>query len=117
MQECERASFDARQLWVNYWLVQVWDLLGLYFCCKDPIEDHIEPVPITYHSSKSDGVQLKLRPLTPRKVAFDPYPFDVRPCHVQLIWSLLGRPSFTNVGSFRAAYFQAPIEIVDFELV
>ena len=39
MQERERASFDERQLWVNYWLVQVWDLLGLYFTCAEPGDD------------------------------------------------------------------------------
>jgi hypothetical protein len=25
--------------------MQVWDLLGLYFCCQEPYEDFVEPVP------------------------------------------------------------------------
>jgi hypothetical protein len=52
-QAAAREAFDPRQLWINYRLLQVWDLLGLYFCCADPCEDHIEPVPTGYDSGRS----------------------------------------------------------------
>ena len=33
-QEEERNKRDAAEVWTNYRLLQVWDLLGLYFCCR-----------------------------------------------------------------------------------
>jgi len=116
-QEEERQRLDTAQLWTNYRLLQVWDLLGLYFCCQEPIEDHIEPVPVAYGTRKSDGVRLTMSPKTNRTVAFDPFPFDVRPCHVQLSLKRLPQTKFPDLDGFRRAYFQAPTELIDFELV
>ena len=57
-QEEQQRSLDPAQIWTNYRLLQVWDLLGLYFCCAEPAEDRIEPVPVAYGASKTDGVRL-----------------------------------------------------------
>ncbi len=74
--------------------MQVWDLLGLYFCCQEPYDDHIEPVPQSYAGADDEGVRLTLKPVAPRRVAFEPYPFDVRPCRVQLAFRTVpARPS------------------------
>jgi len=117
-QEQERvaytASGQADALWTNYQLMQVWDLLGLYFCCQDPYEDYIEPVPVSY--SDKSGVRLTMKPAGTGRVLFDPYPFDVKPCRVQLSTKRLARSSFENVEAFRRAYFQAATEILPFEL-
>jgi hypothetical protein len=113
----EKASFDTDEVWTNYRLLQVWDLLGLYFCCQDPCDDYIEPVPVSYNDGKSDGVRLTMKALGPRKVAFDPYPFGVRPCHVQLSYKRLPQTSFPDQESFRRAYFQAETDVMKFELV
>jgi hypothetical protein len=116
-QEGERRQHDGAEVWTNYHLLQVWDLLGLYFCCQEPCEDHIEPVPRAFGAIKADGVRLTMNPLSPRKVAFDPYPFDVRPFHVQLSCKRLASVTWPDLEAFRRAYFQAPVELMDFELV
>jgi hypothetical protein len=51
------------------------------------------------------------------RVAFDPYPFDARPCRVQLTFKRLAATSFPSVEAFRRAYFQAGAQVMEFELV
>ena len=116
-QEQQRARLDAKNLWTNYRLMQVWDLLGLYFCCQEPYEDRIEPVPVGYAGATDDGVRLTMKPVGPRQVLFDPYPFDVRPCRVQLGFKRLARPRFDDVEAFRRAWFQADVGLMEFELL
>ena len=55
--------------------------------------------------------------LGPRRVAFDPYPFDVRPCRAQLSFKRVARVTFDDVEAFRRAWFQADVGLMDFELV
>lgn len=114
-QATERRARDETEVWFNYHLLQVWDLLGLYFCCAEPREDRIEPVP--QGCGAAPGVCLAMNPLSPRKVAFDPYPFDVKPFHVQLSCRRLPRSTWPDLDGFRRAYFQAPVELMEFELV
>ena len=114
-QEGERTSWDLEKLWINYRLMQVWDLLALYFCCHELCEDYIEPVPVNY--SDENGVRLTMKPAGPARAAFDPYPFSKRPCHVQLAWKRLPKTSFESLEAFRRDYFQAKHEIVQFELI
>jgi hypothetical protein len=114
-QERERKALDPDNVWTNYRLMQVWDLLGLYFCCQEPYEDYIEPVPRSY--ADKNGVRLTMKPADPGQVAFDPYPFDARPCRVQLAFKRLPKTTFGNLEEFRRAYFQAENELMRFELV
>ena len=116
-QERQRATLDAKGVWTNYRLMQIWDLLGLYFGCQEPYEDHVEPVPTTYAGADDEGVRMTLTPAGPRRVAFDPYPFDVRPCRVQLACRNVARTSYEDVESFRKAWFQAEVGLEEFELV
>jgi hypothetical protein len=116
-QEEQQRTLDPAQVWTNYRLLQVWDLLGLYFCCAEPVADRIEPVPVAYGAGKTDGVRLVLTPETPRRVAFDPYPFDLRPLTVQLTSKHLPTSRYADLAAFRRAYFQAPTELLEFELV
>lgn len=116
-QKEEAKSFDAVELRTNYHLLQVWDLLGLYFCCQDPYDDYIEPVPLAYDSKQENTVRLSLRALGPRKVAFEPFPFAQRPCEVQLAYRRLPATTYPDLDSFRHAYFQARLEVMNFELV
>lgn len=117
-QEQERRGFNSTvqtdALWTNYRLMQVWDLLGLYFCCQEPYEDYIDPVPVNY--SDKQGIRLTMTPAGSGRVQFAPFPFDVRPCRVQLSLKRLMKNSFENVESFQRAYFQAAAEITTFEL-
>ncbi|MGH6982564.1 MAG: DUF3891 family protein, partial [Stellaceae bacterium] len=56
-QETERGAFDADEVWTNYRLLQVWDLLGLYFTCQEPYVDCIVPVPTRYGAARDEGVR------------------------------------------------------------
>jgi hypothetical protein len=116
-QDSEQRHLDPAQVEVNYRLLQVWDLLGLYFCCADPADDRIEPVPETYRARKGEGVSLKLRAETKRRVVFDPYPFETRPLRVQLSAKRLSSERWPDLAAFRRDYFQAPTELLEFELV
>jgi hypothetical protein len=95
--------------------MQVWDVLALYFCCEDPYEEYIEPVPTSYVEEK--GVRLTIRPVGPGKVKFDPYPFDVRPLQIQLLARRLRKTSYESDSEFQRAYFGAELELCRFELV
>jgi hypothetical protein len=95
--------------------MQVWDILALYFCCGDPYEEHVDPVPTSY--SEKGGVTLTIKPVGQRKVSFDPYPFDARPLSVQLFSKRLPKASYENAGEFHRAYFGAESELCRFDLV
>ena len=112
----ERARHDEAEVWTNYRLMQVWDLLGLYFCCQDPGEDYIDPVPTGYGDGEGSGVRMAMKALDARTVTFDPYPFDVRPCRIQLAYRRLPTTTYPDLASFRRAYFQADLEVMNFEL-
>lgn len=116
-QRREQESVDAGQLRTNYHLLQVWDLLGLYFCCQDPYDDYIEPVPSDYTAGGAGGVRLSLHALGNRRVAFEPFPFAQRPLTIQLACRRLPRATYPDLDAFRRAYFQAALELMSFEIV
>jgi hypothetical protein len=110
-------GWDAQQMRINYRLLQVWDLLGLYFACDEPYDEHFEPVPRTYAAGEGEGVRMTLTPLGPRTIKFDPFPFAARPAHVQLAYRRMPQSTYADEPSFRRAYFQSQLEIMNFELV
>jgi len=114
-QEQARAAWDPRQVDVNYRLMQIWDLLALYLCCEDPYEEYVEPVPISY--AEKDDTRMTIRPAGPSRVAFDPYPFNVRPFSVQLMNRRLPKISYSSVEEFQRDYFGAELDLFKFELV
>ncbi len=114
-QEKERASGNQDEIWTNYHLLQVWDLLGLYFCCQEPYDDYIDPVPLGYSNGKT--LRLNMKPVGEGQVAFDPYPFNARPLRVSLSCKLLPQSSFKSVESFQQEYFQARPHALEYELV
>jgi hypothetical protein len=111
------AGWDPQQLRVNYRLLQVWDLLSLYFSCGEPYDEHIEPIPTSYADRDGEGIRMTLAPLDPRTVSFDPYPFDRRPLTIQLSARRLATQTFDSEAAFRRAYYQAPLEVLTYELV
>ncbi|MFZ2061677.1 MAG: DUF3891 family protein [Candidatus Binatus sp.] len=115
-QEKIKAGFDADTFDFNYRLLQVWDLLGLYFCCHEVGEDYIDPVPVSYSKAPKEGVRMKMTPLSTTKVKFDPYPFDVNPVKIQLRYKLVEPGPFEDDLAFRKAYFQAANELIEYEL-
>ncbi|MBF6568921.1 MAG: DUF3891 family protein [Candidatus Binataceae bacterium] len=116
-QEQQKKSFDEKELRTNYRLMQVWDLLGLYFCCQDVCDDFVDPVPQKYSANGDRGVKMIMKPESKTRVAFSPYPFDVRPLKVQLRLKHLPRATFENDEDFRKGFYQARNEWTEFELV
>jgi Protein of unknown function (DUF3891) len=110
----ERATIGDETLWTNYRLLQVWDLLGLYFTCGDPYEHAVEPVPTDYDGQPLSGVRMTLHPLSDRHVVMDPYPFDVRPLTLHIPYRHLEQASFPSVETFRRAYFQTAPELLTY---
>ena len=116
-QKLMKRDYDVIELEFNYRLLQVWDLLGLYFCCADVYQDYIEPVPVQRGAQGNGGIRLQLVPENLRRVRFEPYPFDIRPLKVQLWLKLIGSGPFASESDFRKAYFGATNQWVEFELV
>jgi len=108
-------AFDPHALRINFHLLQVWDLLGLFFGCQEPGEDRIEPVPSGYENAAP--VSLSMKNLGAGKVAFEPFPFDRRGLLVQMRGKRLARPRYENEESFRAAWYRAPNVLLEYQLV
>jgi hypothetical protein len=109
-----------RELWHNYRILQVFDLLSLYFCCdgyatEESFKEYkIAPVPVTYDSE--DGVTLTILPNGTGSVRMDPYPFDVSPLRATVRARLV---SLTKVKSEKAcaeAYHKASRYLVRFDI-
>jgi hypothetical protein len=60
---------------------------------------------------------MRLQPIGNATVAIDPYPFDVDELRVQLCGRRLKVARFENRDAFVKAYFQAPIELMEWSLV
>lgn len=111
-----RETFDSNQVWTNYRLLQVWDLLGLYFTTREPYDNAIEPVPTTYDSDIHSGVRMTLHPLDDCRVAFDPYPFNVRPLELHIPYRVFDRETFPSNAEFRRAYFEALPQLLTYRV-
>lgn len=116
-QKQELGSLEENGVWTNFCLLQVWDVLGLYFCCQEPYDEYIEPVPVAYNGPGEGGVRVTMRLVDKGTVEFKPYPFNVRPLKVQILCKRLPVGSFSDQDTFRRLYFQAENEILQYELV
>ena len=110
-------NFDPQQLWINYRLLQVWDLMSLAFSLHAPEADAFEPVPVSYRDSEKEGVRLSMTPLDAKTVELDPYPFDVPALRVAVPVRRLSQSTFESQDAFRKAYFCAQLELMEFQLV
>ncbi len=108
LDEHSKATFPT-----NYRMLQVWDVLGLYFCCQEPNEDYIDPIPTGF---SGEGARMTMQPVGHRKVVFDPYPFDERGLRVQLSCKRVASKSYSSAEAFREAYFKAPNELIEYEI-
>ena len=108
---------DPKQVWTNYRLLQVWDLMSLYFSCDAPASEHvIDPVPAGYLDADDVGVRMTMTPIDATSVAVDPYPFDVPVLRVSLPARRFARSTFESQDAFRKAYFQAPLTLLEYDL-
>jgi hypothetical protein len=115
-QKAGGAALDAKELAVNYNLLQVWDIISLYLCSSEVLKpDKIEPVPVSY--SGGTGVGMTLMPLEAQTVALDPYPFDQPSLRTNMIFRRLAQTKFKDSAELQTVYFKAPPQIASFKLV
>ena len=59
---------------------------------------------------------MQMHPLGDSRVAFDPYPFDVRPLTLHIPYRRLERAAFDDGDAFRRAFFQAVPELLTYRV-
>lgn len=106
-------------LWFNYRMLQVFDILSLYFCCDgytdDKLkEDTVKPVPVRYESGEE--VELRIIPTGERAVKFEPYPFDITPLTVSVRARKIPAGSYKSVDEGKEVYFKAPRRLLSFDV-
>lgn len=111
-------KFD-QDLWLNYRMLQLFDLLSLYFCCdgyrEDKLkEDLLAPVPVRYQSNEE--VNLRLLPMGERSVRFEPYPFDLSPLTVSVRARRIPAGRYVSKEECGEVYFRAPRSLLSFEV-
>jgi hypothetical protein len=107
------------QLWFNYKLLQVYDILSLYFCCngydgENLKEERIGPVPVAYDTE--DEVTLRIIPSDETSVKMIPYPFVSSPLKIALRARTMVKSDFGSEAECREAYFKAPRSLLQFAI-
>jgi hypothetical protein len=124
-QQEEKKSLDEanpkleQELWFNYRMLQVYDLLSLYFCCDGYTEDHfkediIAPVPVAYDTKEE--VELRIVPAGTNSVRMQPYPLDTSPLRVYVRTRIIPAGTFGSEQRCREVYHKARRELLSFEL-
>jgi hypothetical protein len=115
-QKIAAEKFDAKELAINYHLLQVWDMMSLYICSTEVHKaDQIEPVPVSY--SGTDGVGMTLTPVDSRTIRLDPYPFDQPSLTTNVIFRRLPQTKFKDSAELQTVYFKTAPQVASFELV
>jgi Protein of unknown function (DUF3891) len=111
------AGLDAAArdgLWLNYKLLQVYDLLSLHVCC-DGYDNGalqgaaLQGVPVGY--SGADQVEMRFTATGPSSLQVDPYPFDVAPLTISVRGRRMAPVTATSEAEVRDAYYRAPREL------
>lgn len=109
-------KLDAKEIAINYNLLQVWDMMSLYICSTEVLKpDRIEPVPVAY--SGAAGVGMTLTPRQSNTIALDPYPFDQPSLTTNVIFRRLPQTKFKDSPELQAVYFKTAPQIASFTLV
>jgi hypothetical protein len=109
-------KLDPRELAINYNLLQVWDMMSLYICSSEILEqDRIEPVPVAY--TNAAGVAMTFTPTQPDTIALDPYPFDQPSLATNVIFRRLTQTKFKDSAELQTVYFKTAPQIASFKLV
>jgi hypothetical protein len=125
-QAAARKSFAATNphfeddLWFNYRVLQIYDLLSLYFCCDGYVTDDqfkeyaIAPVRVAYESDEQ--VELRLIPNGTGSVRMDPYPFDLSPLRFSVRARIMSAQNGKSEEACAEAYHKAPRQLLTFEI-
>jgi hypothetical protein len=107
-----RLEPDEAQRWTNYALLQVFDVVSLYFGLAD-VEvgspGACDGVPV---ADGGDPVRVAIEPLGPWRVRFDPYPFVEDTTALTLRRRLVPKRGWRDDDAFRADFDAAPVETV-----
>jgi hypothetical protein len=110
----------ASDLWFNFRMLQIYDLLSLYFCCDGYAddeqfkEDRLAPIPLSYESKEE--LELRLTPAGAGAVKMDPYPFDISPLKVSVRARLVPGGGFASAAECSEAYHKSPRRLLSFEI-
>lgn len=116
--EEERQAALARELgvsdgerWTSYALLQVFDVVSLYFGLADVeagTEGAVEGVP----AADGGRTRIAISPLGPWRVRFDPFPFAESPTALTLARRLVPKRTWEDDEAFRRDFDAAPVETV-----
>ena len=95
--------------WHNYKMLQVFDLLSLYFCCDGYEGDALrhavlEGVPVG--PSSNETVDIDIEPLGANAVRFKPFPFDVSPLEVAVMTRKMAPHHGAPADQVQQAYYK-----------
>lgn len=109
-----------QELWHNFGVLQIFDLLSLYFCCdgfatEDSFKEYkITPVSVAY--DREEKVDLRIVPNGTGAVRMEPYPFDVSPLRVAVRARVVAPPKGKTEKGCVEAYHKASRQLLRFEI-
>lgn len=109
-----------RAFWSNYCMLQVFDLLSLYFCLdgyegERMVEAALIGIPLTYQGDAV--VDLHIAPTKDGQVRMDPYPFDAATLRAVVPARVLTPVPYASEAQGREAFFTAPRKTLEWEIV
>lgn len=105
---------DAAALWTAYLLLQIFDLLSLYFCMGPLRERTIKPVPTV---TLGETREVKLAPLDETRLAVTPYPFRPNPVYPMIAARIVPNRPYASDADFQDVYSRAKEQVLSFEIV
>lgn len=110
---------NQRAFWSNYCMMQVFDLLSLYFCLDGYQNGAMVPtallgIPLCYEGTAV--ADLRIMPLADGRVRMDPFPLD-GPTRVVVPARILDPLPVASQAEGRAAYYAAPRQALEWEII
>ena len=107
------ATTDKKQLWFNYRLLQLFDLLSLYLCCDGYADGQLAevtlgPIPVALGSDQE--INIRIVPGGDGLLRLDPYPFDRQSLKVSVMTRVVPRLVGHTEAECRAEYARSPRE-------
>lgn len=102
---------DEAQQWRNYALLQVLDVVSLYFGLAD-VEVGTDGAAESVPTDGDEPTRIAISPLGPWRVRFDPYPFVEDSTPLTLRRRLVPKRDWPDDDAFRADLAAAPVETV-----
>jgi hypothetical protein len=108
-----------QQLWYDYQLLQVFDLLSLHFCCDGYQGDQLtevmlKGVPVSAESE--ERVELRVSPVGPDAARLSPYPFATPKLELAVMARQMTPTVDAPASAGQEAYHRAPRRTLTWEL-